>query len=113
MNKKLKWALVALLGLALSGSSFADRGWGYGYSGQRGGHRHGGHHHAGDWIAPLVVLGIGAATIAAVTPRPRPAPPPVVYVPPQLPVGGAYYCGSVGRYYPDTPYCPEGWQWVR
>ena len=24
----------------------------------------------------------------------------------------AYYCASAGAYYPDVPYCPEGWQQV-
>ncbi len=24
----------------------------------------------------------------------------------------SYYCSSVGQFYPNTSYCPEGWQLV-
>lgn len=36
---------------------------------------------------------------------------PYYYPPVYLPAP-AYYCASAGTYYPDVPYCPEGWQRV-
>jgi hypothetical protein len=36
---------------------------------------------------------------------------PYYYAPAYAPAP-AFYCASAGGYYPDVPYCPEGWQRV-
>jgi hypothetical protein len=38
--------------------------------------------------------------------------PPVTYMPPPPPASASYFCSSVGQFYPNTSYCPEGWQLV-
>ena len=73
-----------------------------------------------DWLGPLIVLGIAGAAISAAASQPSYAPAPqltyvtpsVTYLPPPQPVGGSYFCSSVGQFYPNTSYCPEGWQLV-
>ena len=73
-----------------------------------------------DWLGPLIVLGIAGAAISAAASQPSYTPPPqvtyaappVTYMPPPQPAGGSYFCSSVGQFYPNTSYCPEGWQLV-
>jgi hypothetical protein len=39
--------------------------------------------------------------------------PPIGYAaPPPEPVIANYFCASASQFYPDTAYCPEGWQLV-
>ena len=72
---------------------------------------------AGDWIGALVVLGLAGAVIQATTSTPVLSAPPVTYAnpvnpsfPPPAPAEAHYFCASVRQFYPDTRYCPEGWQ---
>ncbi len=78
----------------------------------------------GDWVGPAIALGIvGLALGAAFSEPERAAPayappryaPPPAYVPapPPAPAAARYYCASAGLFYPDTAYCPEGWQLAR
>ena len=112
---------AALLALTLTTSAVAG---GYGYHGHPGRHGHGPGHgrHSADWVAPLVMLGIAGAVIAASSAREAPRP---VYAPPveyrQAPVypmpaaqidSPAWWCASSGQYYPSTSYCPENWQLI-
>ena len=77
-------------------------------------------HRSSDWLGPLIVLGIAGAAISAAANQPSYTPPPqvtyvspaVTYVPPPPPASASYYCSSVGQFYPNTSYCPEGWQLV-
>lgn len=112
---------AAVLALSLTASAVAG-GYGYGYHGHPGRHGHGhGRHHA-DWVAPLLILGIAGAALAASSAREAPRP---VYAPPveyrQAPVypmpapqadSPAWWCASAGQYYPATTYCPENWQLI-
>lgn len=97
------------------------------------------HNHGSDWVAPLLFIGLAGAVLGAaasqssppppvyvqpptvyVQPGPVYVPPPVTYVvpapavqaPPAAPANVWYFCQSVGKYYPYTQYCPEGWQLV-
>jgi hypothetical protein len=98
------------------------------------------HVHGGDWLAPLIFMGVAGAVIGAASQPPQ-APvylPPPVYVPPPVVIQQAppatvvipapappppamappapvvtnvwYYCASARQYYPHVPYCPEGWR---
>ena len=119
------------LGLLLSATSaMADRG---GWRRDHGVRHHPGHgHHHGhikrssDWVAPLLFLGLAGAVVHAAAQPPAPPPPPVTVlptvivpapsvalVPPPAPAAARYFCGSVGQFYPNTAYCPEGWQLVQ
>jgi hypothetical protein len=75
----------------------------------------------------LIVLGIAGAAISAAASQPSYTPPPqvtyvtpqvtyvtpqVTYMPPPPPASASYFCSSVGQFYPNTSYCPEGWQLV-
>ena len=113
MKKILQAAVVTLCLVAASGHALADGPRGHGHHG--GGYRHG----SSDWLGPLIVLGLAGAAIGAASSQPsyvQPqvtyVSPPVSYVPPPAPATANYYCGSVGQYYPNTAYCPEGWQLV-
>jgi hypothetical protein len=106
--------VVAMAGV--SGQAFADGGR-HGWEQQRFGHNHGynsGGHSGGNWVAPLIALGVAGAVWGAVA---RPAPtyvaPVVTYYPPQPAPSASYYCASAGQFYPNTAYCPEGWQLVQ
>jgi hypothetical protein len=101
---------------AVSGNALADRGWEQQrYSDHR---RHEQHSDRSDWVGPLVLLGLGAVAISAIANQPEPTPQ-AVYVaeqrayPPSPPLSAGYFCRSVGQYYPNTRYCPEGWQLVQ
>ncbi len=116
---------AAALMAVLSSSAFADYGRGYSQPS-----RHRGpvvRASGGDWLAPLLFIGlVGAALSASANntnqPAPEPVyaapprmvePPPVRYeapAPPPAPTYTWYFCRSVGKYYPYTQYCPEGWQ---
>jgi hypothetical protein len=107
--KKLLTGLLASLLLVNALPAFADH------------HDHGRysygppveHHHHPHRGAPLAwVLGgiaLGSALVAiAPPPRPVVAAPAVVVAPP--PPRTAWFCQSYQAYYPNVPYCPEGWQ---
>ena len=120
--KKLTALLVAAsLALGSSGSALAD--WGGHHHRQEfrppmpppfWHHRE--HRRGPEWIGPAAALAIAGLAVGAVAySEYRPAPAPV-YVAPPPPVriepapGTWYYCASVGDYYPNTQYCPEGWR---
>lgn len=131
--KKFTTSIGAMVLIALmSFSALADNGRGP-YSPSHNSHRHGRHHSSGgDWIAPLLFLGVAGAILSAAASDPRPEPPPTYYVtprptyippvvtyvetpsvvavPPPAPANTWYFCQSVGKYYPYTQHCPEGWQ---
>ena len=128
---------AAVVALTLTSSALAG---GYGYYGHSGRHGHGHSHgrHGSDWVAPLLILGIAGAAIAASSAREAPRPvyappveyrqapvyPPVAYPPVAYPPvaysplapridNPVWWCASSGQYYPATTYCPENWQLVR
>ncbi|WP_126447324.1 hypothetical protein [Sulfuricystis multivorans] len=73
------------------------------------------HHHHLHRAAPLAWLlggiALGSALVAIMPPRPVVAAPAVVVAPPPpLPPRTAWFCQSYQAYYPNVPYCPEGWQ---
>jgi len=118
-------ALFLVCLAAFSTSVMADRDRNF-HSNFRGGHHHNHQGGGGGWLAPLVIMGVAGAAIlgashssatqSTVTVLPPPVtyqPPPVVYAaPPQPPAHAMYFCGSVGQYFPNVRYCPEGWQLV-
>lgn len=116
MNFKRKVAVVALIVSAVAGQAQAD-GW-------RGYSRHGfspygqapARVHGGDWIAPLIVLGIAGAAISAAAHAPAPvfvqAPPPpvepvVVYSQPQWQAAQPVYLAPAGPTYAAPPQVME------
>ena len=123
---------VLVLTATLSLSALADYGPGnYPYQPNR---NHSGRAHNSDWVAPLLFLGLAGAVISAnsnrsnpnppvtyYSPRPEYGPAPTTYystievtpAPPPVPANPWYFCPSVGKYYPYTQYCPEGWQPVQ
>ena len=110
--KKILQTLGLVIAMAgVSGQALADgghHGWEH--------PRHGGHGHrsGGNWVAPLIALGVaGAVWSAAARPAPTHVAPPVTYYPPQPAPSASYYCASSGQFYPYTSYCPEGWQLVQ
>jgi hypothetical protein len=115
MNKIVGTLIVALSATTLSTHALAGGHHGYPY---RPMVEH--HQRSSDWLGPLLVLGIAGAAISAAANQPSYAPPPQVtyvtppvsYMPPPQSVGASYFCGSVGQFYPNTSYCPEGWQLV-
>lgn len=114
MKKILGTLVIALSAAALSTPALADGPRGY-QQRQYTGHQH----RSSDWLGPLIVLGIAGAAISAAANQPSYAPPQVTYVtpavtymPPPQPAGSSYFCSSVGQFYPNTSYCPEGWQLV-
>lgn len=109
--KKLTTGLLASLLLANSLPALADHhGHGRYYYGPPVVH----HHHHAHRVAPLAwVLGgiaLGSALVAIAPPRPVVATTAVVVAPPPLPARTAWFCQSYQAYYPNVPYCPEGWQ---
>ena len=125
-----RFSLAVLIVLAASSTAaFADRGRDF-HSDFRGGHHNHGHRGGGggggQWLGPLVVLGVAGAailgarhsqvtesTVTVISPPVTYQPPPVTYVvPPPPPANAMYFCGSVGQYFPNARYCPEGWQLV-
>ena len=119
---------TALLIATLSLSALADNGRGrHPYN-----HRpHAVRSHGGDWVAPLLFLGLAGAVLSAsgnqssppapvtyVSPPPVYVPAPITYsapvevvpAPPPAPANTWYFCQSVGKYYPYAQHCPEGWQ---
>lgn len=80
----------------------------------------GNHHeerHGGDWVAPLVFLGIAGAMIGAASSAEHHSAPPAYYLPPAAPPVQQsqsmwYYCQSSQQYYPYAQYCSEGWRAV-
>ena len=115
MKKILATLVIALSAGAVSTHALADGPRGY-QQRQFTGHQH----RSSDWLGPLIVLGIAGAAISAAANQPSYTPPPqvtyvspaVTYVPPPPPASASYYCSSVGQFYPNTSYCPEGWQLV-
>lgn len=123
MKKRSTALLAALMTVTLCGNVHAD--WERGHRPWPNASMHRERGHGGDWVAPLVFLGLAGAVLAA---NSQPSLPPVVYaapastyvvpevryaVPAPAPVNALYYCQSVGRYFPNTQYCPEGWQLVQ
>ena len=112
--------ILGILVIALSVGAASTQAWAGGPHGHPHRQLSGQPYRTSDWLGPLIVLGIAGAAInaAAYAPNYAPAPavtymaPPVSYVPPPQPVNASYYCNSVGQFYPNTTYCPEGWQWV-
>ncbi|MDI6748952.1 MAG: hypothetical protein QMD73_02080 [Rhodocyclaceae bacterium] len=110
--KKTTLAITAAALLAASLPAQADpHGHGRYYYGPPVGH----HHHHPHRGAPLAwVLGgiaLGSALVAIAPPRPVVAAPAVVVAPPPSPPPRtAWFCPSYQAYYPNVPYCPEGWQ---
>ena len=115
MKKLLGTLIIALSAGAMSTQAWADGPHGYPHR-QFSGHAY----RTSDWLGPLLVLGMAGAAIGAAANAPSyvPAPPvtyvqpPVAYMPPPQPANASYYCSSVGQFYPNTSYCPEGWQLV-
>jgi hypothetical protein len=115
--KKIFGTLV----IALSVGALSTQAWagphGHGHS-PRG--SSGYQQRSSDWLGPLIVLGIAGAAISAAASQPSYTPPPqvtyvtppVTYMPPPPPASASYFCSSVGQFYPNTAYCPEGWQLV-
>jgi hypothetical protein len=114
MKKILQTLSLVALMATVSGQALADGGHRGGYSGwERNRHEHD-HRSGGNWVAPLIALGVaGAVWSAAARPAPTYVTPTVTYYPPQPAPNASYYCGSSGQYYPYTSYCPEGWQLVQ
>lgn len=76
-------------------------------------HHH--HHHPQRWAPLAWTLGgiaIGSAIVSIAPVRPVVVAPPVVVMSPPPPRRTAYYCWSYQAYWPNVPYCPEGWQIV-
>jgi len=120
MKKMLKTLGLVLVMASLSGQALADggrHGWEherYGHGYDRGHDRGYGYRSGGNWVAPLIALGVaGAVWGAAARPAPTYVAPAVTYYPPQPAPSASYYCASAGQFYPYTPYCPEGWQLVQ
>ncbi len=112
MKKFLQTLWLIVVMASMSSQAFADGGR-HGWEHNRFGHGHG-HHSGGNWVAPLIALGVaGAVWGAAARPAPNYVAPAVTYYPPQPAPSASYYCGSSGQYYPYTAYCPEGWQLVQ
>jgi hypothetical protein len=115
MKSITKTIISVLLIGAVSSNALADRG--------REQHRYAEHHrhehnNRSDWVGPLVLLGIGAVALSAMASQPEPASAPVYVTeqnryPPAPPPSAGYFCRSVGQYYPNTQYCPEGWLLVQ
>ena len=111
MKKMLRILGLVIAMAGVSGQALADggrHGWEH--------PRHGGHGHrsGGNWVAPLIALGVaGAVWSVAARPTPTYVAPPVTYYPPQPAPSASYYCASSGQFYPYTAYCPEGWQLVQ
>lgn len=109
--KKLLQTLGLVIAMAgVSGQALAHGG----YPGwQHPRHEHG-YRSGGNWVAPLIALGVaGAVWSAAARPAPTYVAPAVTYYPPQPAPSASYYCASSGQFYPYTSYCPEGWQLVQ
>jgi hypothetical protein len=110
MKKRLVTGLLASLLLIDSLPALADPHghWHYGDAPivvERHHHRHHGAPLA--WMLGGVVLGSALVSIAA--PRPV-APAQAIVVAPPPPPRTAWFCASYQAYYPNVPYCPEGWQ---
>jgi hypothetical protein len=105
--------ILATLIIALSAGTLTTPVWADGYRGHPSRAYNSHQNRTSDWLGPLIVLGIASAAIGAAANQPSYAPPPqVTYLPPPQPVNTSYYCSSVGQFYPNTSYCPEGWQLV-
>jgi hypothetical protein len=110
MKKILQSLGLVVVMASVSGQVLADGGH-HGWEHNRYGH---GHRSGGNWVAPLVALGVaGAVWSAAARPAPTYVAPSVTYYPPQPAPSASYYCASSGQFYPYTSYCPEGWQLVQ
>jgi hypothetical protein len=119
MKKTLGTLVMALSLGAMSTQALAGGPHGHGH-GHHPRASSGYHQRSSDWLGPLIVLGIAGAAISAAASQPSTTPPPqvtyvtppVTYVPPPPPASASYFCSSVGQFYPNTAYCPEGWQLV-
>ena len=110
MKKILQTLGLVVLMASVSGQALADGGR-HGWEHERYGH---GYRSGGNWVAPLIALGVaGAVWSAAARPAPTYVAPAVTYYPPQPAPSASYYCASSGQYYPYVSYCPEGWQLVQ
>ncbi|MGE5490419.1 MAG: hypothetical protein ACM31P_03945 [Actinomycetota bacterium] len=117
MNKLTKTAIALTLVGCLTGNAFADWGHRPYNPGPRYEHKR---DHGSDWVGPAIALGIIGLAVGAALSDPAPAPSPPAYAvapavappPPAVPANAQYFCRSVGQYYPNTQYCPEGWQLV-
>jgi hypothetical protein len=117
MKKILGTLVIALSVGAVSTQALAGGPHGHGHH-PRG--SSGYQQRSSDWLGPLIVLGIAGAAISAAASQPSYTPPPqvtyvtppVTYMPPPPPASASYFCSSVGQFYPNTSYCPEGWQLV-
>jgi hypothetical protein len=101
---------------AMSSSAFAE-GWRHDrHDGYRDHHRENRHRHyrGGDWIAPLVVLGVAGAMIGAASSAERQRSQAIIYEPPAASFIRQtqqtwYYCQSAQQYYPYVQGCAEAW----
>lgn len=118
MKKLLKTAMTVTLAACLTGNAFADWGHRPYNPPPRYEHRE---KHGSDWVGPAIALGIIGLAVGAALSDPTPATTtytaapvatPVPPAPPAVPANAQYFCRSVGQYYPNTQYCPEGWQLV-
>lgn len=109
--KKILQTLGLVIAMAgVSGQALADGG----HHGWRHRHHEQGYRSGGNWVAPLIALGVaGAVWSTAARPAPTYVAPAVTYYPPQPAPSASYYCASSGQFYPYTSYCPEGWQLVQ
>ena len=116
MKKILQTLGLVIVMAGVSGQALADGGH-HGWEHQRYGHgydRDRGYRSGGNWVAPLIALGVaGAVWSAAARPAPVYVAPTVTYYPPQPAPSASYFCASSGQFYPYTSYCPEGWQLVQ
>lgn len=121
MSNVLRPLVLGILIASVSSLALAEGRHGSRHPGTSRGH-HGKHvnHRAAEWLGALVVLGLAGAAISAAASPAEPAPPLVSYVslpigyavPPPEPVNANFFCASASQFYPDTAYCPEGWQLV-
>ena len=110
MKKILQTLGLAIAMAGVSGQALADGGH---HAWQHPRHEHG-YRSGGNWVAPLVALGVaGAVWSAAARPAPTYVAPAVTYYQPQPAPSSSYYCASSGQFYPYTSFCPEGWQLVQ
>lgn len=113
MNKLVKTAIALTLVGSLTGNAVAD--WGHRPYNPAPRHEHK-RDRGSDWVGPAIALGIIGLAVGAALSDPTPSTPTYTVTPaatpspPAVPANAQYFCRSVGQYYPNTQYCPEGWQ---
>lgn len=115
MKKLFRTVIAAALVGCLAGNALADGGYRHYNPPPRYEHKR---DHGSDWVGPAIALGIIGLAVGAALSDPTPsttaytAVPAPTPAPPAVPANAQYFCRSVGQYYPNTQYCPEGWQLV-